>query len=138
MSKIQTPKKLRAEDFAADDRDLVSKIAFIFNDLADSFYFALNKSLDENNLNQDIVSVIVNIDGTGAVSNLPLVKYNLRNKPRGILCIRAVNVNSPNTYPTQAPFVSWDVGSAASTVQILAVSGLQNNSQYSLTLQIIG
>ena len=137
MGKVQIPKKIRAEDFKSDDQALISKLSYPFNDLADSFYFNLNKALDFDNMNRDLINVNVNINATGGVANLPQVKYNLRTKPRGVVCVNAVNSVNPNIYPTQSPFVSWSLNSDG-TLQILNVTGLQVNSQYILTLEIIG
>jgi len=40
-------------------------------------------------------------------------------------------------FPTGAPFLSYTVVSQ-NVIQVLAVTGLQNNSQYVLTLELIG
>lgn len=137
MGKIEQPKKLRAEDFEEKDRSIISKLADVVNDLADSFYYSQIKSVDFDNLNRDLVQVNVNINGTGKVSNLPQVKFNLRSQPRGVNVVRAVNQNNPLIPPTNSPFVTWSLNSNG-TMQILNVTGLPNNSQYVLTLEIIG
>jgi hypothetical protein len=138
MAKIQQPKKIRAEDFTGEEQQIITKISDPFNDLADSFYFALTKSLDFTNMNRDSVTVTVNIDGSGAVSNLPRVKFNLRTgSPQMVLCGRAQNIINPNIYPTNAPFISYTVINA-DTIQIQHVTGLPVNSQFLLTLELIG
>lgn len=138
MAKIELPKKIRAEDYPQDQQAIISKISDPFNDLADSFYGALTKSLDFANMNRDLVQVSINVDGTGAVSNQPQVRYNLRTgSPRGVTCVRAFNSTNPNVFPTGAPFVNWTVATT-NTIQILSVTNLPINSQFTLTLEIIG
>lgn len=137
MGKVEIPKKVRAEDYKPEERDLIARLSDVINDLADSFYFEMTKSLDFENLNRDLVTVTVNINGVGRVSNLPQVRYNLRSRPRGVTCVAATNLANPNIYPTGAPFVSWTITSN-NNLQVLNVTGLQNNSQYLLTLEIIG
>lgn len=137
MGKIEQPKKIRVDDFTDETRDIAERFSEPFNDLADSFYYSLTKSLDFDNLNRDLVTVNVNINSTGKVSNLPQIRYNLRTRPRGVACVSAVNLLNPNIYPAAAPFVSWTIN-ANNNLQVLNVTGLQNNSQYLLTLEIIG
>jgi hypothetical protein len=138
MGKIEQPKKIRTEDFTESEQSLASKISDPFNDLADSFYYSLTKSLDFDNMNRDLVSVNVNIGPTGLVTNLPQIRCNLRTgTPRGVSVIRALNSINPNVFPTGAPFVSYTVINQ-NTIQLQAVTGLQNNSQYVLTLELIG
>jgi hypothetical protein len=139
MARIEIPKKIRTEDFTTDEQTIIAKISDPFNDLADAFYFALTKSIDFENLNRDLVTVNVNIGATGQVSNLPQVRHSLQTgAPRGVNVIRAINSKSPNTvFPTGAPFLSYTVVSQ-NVIQVLAVTGLQNNSQYVLTLELIG
>lgn len=139
MAKIELPKKIRAEDYPQDQQSIISKLSDPFNDLADSFYNALTKSLDFSNMNRDLVQVNVVIDGTGKVSNLPQVRFNLRSgAPKGVTCVRAFNSVNPNIFPTSSPFVNWTATNTPNTIQILSVTGLPVNSQFILTLELIG
>lgn len=137
MSKVEIPKKIRAEDFAPDERLMISKISSIYNDFTDSYYYHMTKSIDFNNLNQDFVTTSVIINSSGQVTNVPQIKYNLKNKPRGIVVVSATNMKNPNVYPINTPFVSWDI-TTQGNLRILNVTGLQNDSQYALSLLLIG
>lgn len=134
--KIQVPKKLRAEDFKSDQQDLINKIAYIYNSFVDEVYNVLNKNVDYDNLNRQIVELTVKIDSSGKVINSPQIKTSLRTKIRGINVLNAVNQDNSTIYPTNAPFLNWTVNEEILTV--LNVSGLQSNSQYKLTLELIG
>lgn len=134
--KLQIPKRIRAEDFKSEDQDMISKVAYIFNDFANSVYQVLNKQIDYDNLNRQLVSVNVVIDSNGAVQNPPQIKLSLVGRIRGTVIINAVNVDNPNIYPTTAPYLSW-TSNAANSLTILSISGLQPNSKYTLTVEVI-
>ncbi len=135
----QPPKinRIRIEDFAPEDRALASKLASNVNGFMDETIRLFNKNIDFENLNRQVVKVTVQIDNSGNIVNTPQAKYTLRNgRLQGITVISALNVDSPTTYPTTAPFVSFTFSDGLLT--IVNVTGLQNNSNYNLTLELIG
>lgn len=134
MSKLQIPKKLRVEDFEQDDQALISKIAFVYNVFADEVYNTLNKNIDYDNLNRQFVTINVFIDNTGKLINPPQIKTLLNGRVRGLNVLNAINLIDSSIYPTTAPFISWTINSDILT--ILNITGLQNNSQYSLSLEL--
>jgi hypothetical protein len=134
--KIQIPKKLRAEDFDSNSQDLINKIAFIYNSFCDEVFQTLNGGVDYNNLNRQISQVTITLDSSGALVNPPSIKLNLKTKVLGINVISATNQVNSSTYPTAAPFVNWTLN--AGILNIAHVSGLQNGSKYTLTLELIG
>ena len=134
MGKLQIPKKLRVEDFDQDDQALISKIAFVYNVFADEVYNTLNKNIDYDNLNRQFVTISVSIDNTGKLINPPQIKTLLNGRVRGLNVLNAINLIDSSIYPTTAPFISWTINSDILT--ILNITGLQNNSQYSLSLEL--
>jgi hypothetical protein len=136
MSKLQAPKKIRIEDFKSDQSDLISKIGFVYNSFADQVYQVLNGNVDYDNLKRQIVTLDITVDANGALVNAPSIKYNLNSKLKGITVLNAVNLVNSNTYPSSHPFISWDLN--GSLINIKNISGLQNNSQYRLTLELVG
>lgn len=138
MAKIQAPKRIRAEDFAEDERSLVSKLGFVVNSFMDDVYNALNSNLDFNNLNRQLVTLDVRMGPglTPAVLNSPQIKHTLRGRPIGISCIKAQNLVSPLVFPLSTPFVSFTFNE--NIITLLAIAGLQADSEYRLTLEIIG
>lgn len=135
--KLQIPKRIRVEDFKSDDQDLISKIAYIYNDFANSVYQVLNKQIDYDNLNRQLVSITVNMDSTGKVQNPPQIKFGLSGKVRGIVVIAATNQNNNTVFPTATPFISWTINST-NVLTIQNISGLQSGTSYALTLEVIG
>lgn len=97
----------------------------------------LNGNVDFQNLNQEIVNYTISVDGSGNIINPPNIRVNLASKPQGIICISAINLSNSTIFPTNQPFVSFTLQNNT-TINVLNISGLQNNSQYSLKLLIIG
>lgn len=134
MARIQIPKKLRSEDFKADQQELVDKLAFVINDAFDSFYQTLSKGVDYENLRRQLTTLTVTIDKTGKVAQTPEIKLNVLGRVLGVQVLNAVNVDNINIYPTTSPFVSFSTNS--NILRILNITGLPVSSQWSLTLDI--
>ncbi len=137
MPRINLPSQIRAEDFSDDDRELAEKIGSPYNSFADDVYKQVNGNLTFANLDRQLVTLEVRIDGSGAVINKPQIKLTLNSKITGTKVINATNLDSSTTYPTACPFVNYDIGNQ-NLITIKNVSGLQPNSRYNLTLEIIG
>lgn len=135
MGKMQIPKKIRVEDFSGENKEVIERIGYAFNPFADEVYGLLNGNLDSNNLNRQISDISVLIDNIGTLKSQPQLKLTISGKIRGINVISATNQVNPSIYPISAPFVSFSINGP--TLTILNVSGLQNNSEYRLTLELI-
>lgn len=134
--KIQTPRKLRAEDFKSDQQELIGKIGDIYNTFADEIYQALNKRLDNtDNLNRQFVDITVLTNSTGLLANQPQIKTTVSGKIRAVYVGNAINLTNPGTYPTSAPFVSFTIN--GNILTLLNVTGLQASSEYKLTLEFV-
>lgn len=136
MATLESPKRIRTEDFEADYQELVGKLGFSINDFLQQVYNAFNGNIDFSNINQQVTDVSVRINGSGGLEVSPQIKAELKSKVQGITVIRAVNMDNPDIYPTSCPFLSWTLNGDIVTVK--GVSGLQNNSFYKLTCILIG
>ena len=129
--------RIRVEDFKSEEQEMVGKLAGSVNRFFEQVTNILTKNVDNDNLNRQIVKIQVQIDGSGLVVNSPQAKYTLRNgKIQGLNVISAINDNDLTVYPVSAPFISYSFDDGILTV--LKVSGLQNNSNYTLTVELIG
>lgn len=135
MGKIQIPAKLRVEDFDSEDKELIEKIGGIYNSFIDDIYRLVDGGLDSYNINRQIGDVDVKIDSSGKVMGTPQIKITVNGRIRGINVINAVNQVNSGIYPLSAPYVSFSATST--TLTITNISGLQPNSQYRLTLEMI-
>ena len=136
MTRVPPIRRISKENFAEEYAGLVEGIANSVNQFQEDVIDVLDHGIDYDNLNRQFVIADVRIDATGQVINRPSIKITLTSKIRGISCIKAENLDNPSIYPTQAPFVSFTLRTGV--VDVLNVSGLQNNSQYRLTLELIG
>lgn len=134
MSKIQIPRKLRAEDFKTDQQDMVSKLGDIYNTFVDEVYNTLNGRLDNTNLNRQYVDVDVLINSTGSLTSQPQIKTTVFGRVKAVYVGNAINLTNPGTYPTAAVGVSFTTN--GNLLTLLSVTGLQANSQYKLTLEL--
>jgi|CXWL01.1.fsa_nt_gi hypothetical protein len=137
MARVPDYKRIRKEDFDADMQPTIEKLGYIINAFSEQVINLLNKNVDFQNLNQEVVNVDIMKDGSGALINPPSIKTSLNSKVQGILCIKADNMTSVGTYPTSQPFVSYNLINN-NLISILNVSGLQNSSTYRLKLLLIG
>lgn len=136
MSKLQIPKKVRIEDFKDEERDMIGKLAFIINNTFDDLYNIINGRIDFSNLNRQLVDVNVIIDSTGKLVSAPQIKTTVMGRVRGLNVIAASGVIANKAvFPITAPFVSFTTN--ANLLTISNISGLQNSSQYTITLELI-
>lgn len=132
---FQSLKRLVIEDFPQDQQALVSKIAFIYNPVVDQLNTMFNKNIDFNNLNQQIVSIDVIVDKTGAPISALQVATTLKTAIQGASVIFAYN-NTDNTPVTGAPFLTFTRN--VSSITITNITGLSANKKFTLTVILYG
>jgi hypothetical protein len=134
-------RRIRSEDFEAEYQGLIEKLSYSINEFMDQTIFVLDGKVDFRNLNQQTVDVTIRTTATnevdGTILNAPSsIRTSIKGKVVGVYCIDAKNLQNPNIIPRSQPFISFTIGEGR--VDILKVSGLQNNSQYTLKLLLIG
>lgn len=135
--KIGSPKRVRKEDFKPEFSEVVEGIGNLVNDFNDQVYQTLTNGVDFNNLTQQLVTLDLTTGPTGLLINPPQIKYNIiRAKYQGCWVINAQNLNNSNIYPTSAPSLQTTIN--GNLVTILNQTGLPPNSQFRLTLILIG
>lgn len=136
MAKINEVKRLISDDFKPDDRDLVSKLAFIINPFFTSIVNALNKSLTfQDNFNANIVNIEVNAPINAA--NPVTVKTGLRSNCQGIIIISVLNSTSSSTPLSGAPFIEF-INSDTGQIQINNITGLVASNSYVIRAILLG
>lgn len=137
MAKVQQPKRIRIEDFKSEEKELITKLSDMVTPFMDDVYQALDGRLNFENLDRQIVDLEVLIDATGKVINNPQIKTTFKSqRVRGVNVINAVNLANSGVYPTSLPMVNFTINGAIMT--ILNITGLQADSRYRLTLELIG
>lgn len=131
-------RRLKKEDFDSQYQELVDKLAFPLNLFMEQTQSALNKGIDFQNLNREVVEV----DLISTALNAPLIttKINTRLKTKiaGCHCINAQNVdlNDPSAEVTGTPFITFTENSGLMTVN--KVYGLPTGVKFRLRLEVIG
>jgi len=98
----------------------------------------VNGNLDFDNLNQEILTFSIEVDSTGVPITNGLFRIGT-NRARGFIVLSARNLTNSNTYPEGQPFISFTYsGNTGQIIKILNITGLQENNEYELTIQVIG
>lgn len=136
MGKIQAPRDIRTEDFKPEEKTLIEKLSSSINTFQNDVYRLLNGGLDYTNMDRQLVeNISVTIDSSGKIVNPPQIKYNLKNKVKGVIVVYAQNQLSTSTFPTNTPFVSYSLD--GNLLKILNITGLQNSSKYYINIEIV-
>lgn len=133
MAKLDSPKRIIKEDFEEDYQEMIDKLAFIQNTFNEQVYQAFNKSINNDNLSREFVTITVE-NGGGNLKMPTQFKIGL-SKIIGMNTIRAENLTNLAVYPTSIPFLTWTLNGNIITVK--NVSGIQDNNKYRLTLEVI-
>jgi hypothetical protein len=134
MAIFPSPKLLKSSDFQQDNQELITSIGNILNPTLEQMYTALNKGIDFNNLNQEIITFSVQVGATGTPKSPLEIKTSLNSKIQGSVCIRVIG----NSYPTSNPLLSFDYNSSTKSIKINNITGLAADVTYSLTVILIG
>lgn len=134
MPRIDNVKRIKIEDFPADQQELGSRIAEVYNFFAEQVTNVLNGNVDFENLNENILTfeVTVNSSGTPIDNNRFLSSTGLQ----GVTVIRAINLTNSINFPTGTPFVSF-TASGTGVYTINNISNLPANNKFRLTLRLI-
>ena len=132
--------RLKSEDFPEEQRELVERLAGALNSFAEQTIFLLSKRVDFKNLNQTISNVNITSGSTnttdGSLRSPVTIKTDINGRIAGTILINLVNKTNPIALPANQPFISYTINQNLITIQ--KVYGLNNTSEYTLTLLIIG
>jgi len=135
MARVGDLKRLNKEDFAAADRDMIDRLAYILNPFMEKVLSAFNKNIDFNNLNQEIVTFTVKVDATGKPVVKTSIKYSLKTKLNGLTVIFAQN-QTDSALVTSSPFITF--AQDGTSLNISNITGLPANKTFSITVILIG
>jgi len=135
MAKLDNVRRIIAEDFPKDQQDLITKLSLILNTFMENTYNVLNKRVDFDNLNAEVITLKVTVNGGGSPN--VVTKFSTTDIANSIggWCISCTNLANPNAYAISAPFVTF-VNVSDKLFQVKNVSGLAPNVQYELKLVV--
>lgn len=134
MAIFQKPKLIRSSDFPQDNQEFASMLGNILNITLEQLYSVLDRGVDFNNLNQDIITFQVKVDSTGTPKGTLELKSSLKSKIRGTQVIKVVG----NTYPTSNPLISFDYSSTNNTIMVNNITSLTADVAYTITVILYG
>lgn len=126
--------RLQKENFSKDDQDLVESLASSLNPFMEQTKQALDKKLNFDNLNQELITFNITVDADGLPSPAVQWKSGLLTQVAGCQVISAIS--SPAVYPDGAPFLT--VAQNGQIVSVLHITGLPAGVKYKLTVLSIG
>lgn len=136
MARVPDFKRITKEDFDKESQRLIERLAYPLNSFMEQVINALNRNIDFQNLNQEIIEITVTVDSSGK----PLIplqyKSNLRSRVQGMICIRAENLTTTNTPPVNTPFATFI--QTTNIVTVSNIKGLTANESYKLNFLTIG
>lgn len=136
MAQIDNLRRIIAEDFDEQDRQLVSKLGGNLNQFMEQVYEAFQGNIDFTNTNEELASYDVTVDGSGSPTTTNKFRSDLT-RIEGVQVIRATNLSNPATYPTTAPFLSF-TPEGGGIFRVDNVTGLTSGDNWRLRLRIIG
>lgn len=132
--KLTGYKRIIKEGVPKEYHVLIDAIAPSINDFADQVINAFNKNITvEDNLNMEIKTLEVVVDGGGIPTMSTAFKSNLADRVRGIVVIRAENLTNSTVYPTAAPFITYSENNSVITINHIA--GLPASDKFKLRLE---
>lgn len=134
MPFIDSVKRIKIDEFKAEDREVAERIGNIYNPFAEQITNVLNGNVDEFNLGRPIITLKVTTNASG----IPLKLTQFSNKVglRGINIIRAQNITNSVNYLQGSPIISFSTqGTGVYTVN--HVTGLNPSQEYQLTFELI-
>lgn len=135
--KIQNPKRLRIEDFTEEEREMISKIAFVMNSSFSSLFDLANKRITlRENISASVREFNVTVDAQGNPRNAVFLNLDdvLANQlVEGVQVIDAYSTDGV-TRPTAGVFVDWSPNKSG--ININFVKGIPENKEFTIKLVI--
>ena len=135
MARVPDLKRLAKEDFPAEYRELIERLAFPINSHIEQVRSALNRNINFENLSQELKTLSFVTGSNGQPLNALTFKSELASNVQGIMAVR-VEITTDNTsFPTQLPVFSWT--QEGNLVTFLNIGGLSPETGYQVTILIM-
>lgn len=130
--KLNNTRQIRAEDFDDEYTNLTAQLGSILNSFMQEVVELSDGRIDFENKVETIRTFEITVGDNGVPTNT--FKLNVeKDNIRGIEVVRAINLTNSTSYPTSAPFLTWNpIG--GTLVEIKHVTGLLPNNKYRLTI----
>lgn len=140
MGKVPDIKRLSVEDFSKEeDKALIRKIAGPINTFFEQTQNIFKKNINMDNLNQEIISLTVEVDASGIpVPNSLSIRTQISGTVQGMYCIYAKNQTDSSAL-TSAPFLTYTQSSTNNKIlNISHIVGLTSGDKWLLKFIVVG
>lgn len=135
--KIPQYRRIYTNDFEADDQKLVEKMSLSINNGFDILYDLVNNKMTlKDNFNATVKDVTVTLNNLGIPTENNSFSLDSSSRIIGVQVLKAVNLTNSDTFPTQAPFISFTQTERGVTIN--NVTGLQSGDKWQLTVVAYG
>jgi hypothetical protein len=130
MSQIPALKKIIVEDFPKQYQDLISKLAYPFNNAIETIISTVNGELSFDNFTWQYKSITFTVNADGSLPTSAAFSLSTTGQPLGMSVIKVVN-NSSTAPLTSAPFAVYSIGNN-NLVTFSQITGLAAGSNYTV------
>lgn len=134
MAKIPSFKRITVEDFPQENQALINKLAFPINSFFEEVRAAFNKSINFDNLAQELIVLSFTTNELGQPLNMLKFKTSV-GRVNGIVPISLKILSNSQAFVTQAPFINFS--QSEKFVTIPYISGLTGSTKYEISLLVI-
>jgi len=97
----------------------------------------MDNRIDFENLNQEVVEITVILDGNGIPTTTTKFATTALDRARGAEVIYVENLTNRGTFPTTAPFISFEPIST-NLYKLNHITGLQSSDKWRILVKLIG
>jgi glycine/serine hydroxymethyltransferase len=133
MAQIDNLQRINIEDFQEDHQDTVSRIAEYYNYFAEQVTDTINGQIDDSNQTLETVEISVTVGDNGVPTGDN--RFAATSGMRGSNIIRALNSTNSTTYPTGAPFMTYEEISNG-LYEIKHIAGLVSGNKFQLLIRL--
>lgn len=128
-------RRIITEDYDAEDRELISKLAEVYNPFAEQITNILDGNIEFDNLNRQVIEFKVKVDSNGIPSQTTKFSATKTNFTSSNV-IRLTNRTNPAKLPAGGPFVTFvSLGNGIYTVR--HITGLYAGDEYLVRIELI-
>lgn len=128
---IPALKKIIVEDFPKQYQDLISKLAYPFNNAIETIISTVNGELTFDNFTWQYKPVTFTVNADGSLPTSAAFTLATTGQPVGISVIKVVNNTNSTTPLTTAPFATYSIGTN-NLVTFSQITGLVANNNYTI------
>lgn len=133
--RIQPYSEIDTRIFSSQNQEDFGKLLNLLNPFLVQFNVLLSKNVDFDNLSFNVITAVIEVDGTGKVKQ-PCILNKLRNNSfSGVMVIKVEKINPNDPFLTAYPLL--EIKETENTVQIVSVLGVPANKRYRFTFLII-